>query len=237
MIHKYLILPFILTISITCQAQLLNNSRTTPYGIFKFSNQDSNAVNDLIQCCNKSLPVIADILKVKFDPNTIVEIFPNQTEYDRNIINYELAGSPAISENGKIQMVSPNAEIKVNYIPYPSRLMFVVHEYIHTCIDQIDPSLPMFLNEGLACYFGSYDFYRGVVEKYLVRLTFRPSIDQLLNHYNKIPGVDVYSFIFIDFLIKTEGQQDLLVILKNHSSIKSRNSEWLKFLDDLRLNN
>ena len=95
----------------------------------------------------------------------------------------------------------------------------------------------MFLNEGLACYFGSYDFYRGVVEKYLVRLTFRPSIDQLLNHYNKIPGVDVYSFIFIHFLIKTEGQQDLLVILKNHSSIKSRNSEWLKFLDDLRLNN
>jgi hypothetical protein len=111
--------------------------------------------------------------------------------------------------------------------------MFIVHEYVHISIDQINPSLPIFLNEGLACYFGSYDFYRGVVEKYLDQLTFKPSIDQLINNYDKIPGVDIYSFLFIDFLIKTEGQQNLRGILKNHSSINSRNSEWLKFLADI----
>ncbi len=208
MIHKTLRLLIILTVSISCHAQLLNNSRTTPYGIFKFSKQDSDAVDDLIQCCNINLPVIADILKVKFDTKTIVEIYPNQTEYDQNIINQDLAGSPAISGYGKIQMVSPNAEIKIDNIPYPSRLMFIVHEYVHLCIDQINPSLPIFLNEGLACYYGSHDFYRGVVEKHLDQLTFKPSINQLINSYNKIPGVDVYSFIFIDFLVKTEGQQN-----------------------------
>lgn len=237
MIHKPLILLVILTISISCHAQLLNKSRTTPYGIFKFSKQDSDAVDDLIQCCSKYLPVIADVLKVKIDTKTIVEIFPNQTEYDKNIINQDLAGSPAISGYGKIQMVSPNAEIKIDNIPYQSRLMFIVHEYVHSCIDQINPSLPIFLNEGLACYYGSHDFYRGVVEKYLDQLTFKPSINQLINSYDKIPGVDIYSFIFIDFLVKTEGQQNLLEILKNHSSINSRNSEWLKFLADLTLIN
>jgi hypothetical protein len=231
--YKQLILLIILTISISCHAQLLNNSQATPYGIFKFSIQDSEAVNDLIKCCNKSLPLIADILKVRFDPNTIVEIFPDQTEYDRNIINKNLAGSPAISGYGKIQMVSPNAEIRVVNIPYQSRLMFIVHEYVHLCIDQINPSLPIFLNEGLACYYGSHDFYRVVVEKYIDQLTFKPSIEQLINNYDKIPGVDIYSFLFIDFLIKTEGQQNLLKILKNHSSINSRNSQWLKFLADI----
>jgi hypothetical protein len=195
-----------------------------------------DSVNDLIKCCDINLPVIFDILKVEINPNTIVEVFPTQTEFDRNIINHELAGSPAISGYGKIQMVSPKAEIKIDKIPYQSRLMFIVHEYIHTCIDQINPSLPIFLNEGLACYYGSYDFYKGVVEIYLDQLTLKPSIDQLINNYYKIPGVDVYSFLFIDFLIKMEGLQNLPSILKNPTTIYSKTPEWFKFLSDLRLN-
>jgi hypothetical protein len=181
--------------------------------------------------------MIADVLKIKIDKATIVEVFPNQAEYDRNIINEDLKGSPAISGYGKIQMVSPRAEIKIENIPYQSRLMFIVHEYVHLSIDQISKSLPIFLNEGLACYYGSNDFYRAVVEKYLSQLTYTPSIEQLINDYDKIPGADVYSFLFIDFLIKTEGQQNLISIIKDHSSIKSRNLDWLKFMDSLKQKN
>lgn len=53
--------------------------------------------------------------------------------------------------------------------------------------------------------------------------------------YDKIPGVDIYSFLFIDFLIKTDGQLNLIAILKNHSSIKSRNSEWIRFIADIKV--
>jgi hypothetical protein len=234
MINNLLKLLLILTIPLSCQGQLLNNTRTTTQGIFKFSDQDKESVDDLIQCCGNNLPVIADILKVKFDLKTIIEVYPNQTEYDNKIINKILVGSPAISGYGKIQMVSPKATIKIDNIPYHDRLLFLIHEYVHTCIDQISPSLPTFLNEGLACYFGSNNFYRAVVDKCQFQLTSKPTVDQLINSYDNIPGIDVYSFLFIDFLIKTDGQQNLLATLKNHSSIRTKDSDWIKFLDDLK---
>jgi hypothetical protein len=224
----------ILTIPFSCQGQLLNNTKTTSQGIFKFSDQDKESVNDLIKCCRINLPVIADILEFKFDPKTIIEIYPNQTAYDNNIINKRLVGSPAISGYGKIQMVSPKASIKIDNIPYLDRLLFLIHEYVHICIDQISPSLPTFLNEGLACYYGSNKFYRTVVDKYQAQLTSKPTVDQLINSYDNIPGVDIYSFLFIDFLIKNDGQDKLLTTLKNHSTIKTKNSDWIKFLDELK---
>lgn len=233
-INKLFKLLSILAISYSCQAQVLNNSRTTPYGIFKFSDQDKETIDDLFQCCVNNLPRITNILKVNFDPKTIVEVFPNQTVYDQNIINKDLKGSPAISGDGKIQMVSPKATIKIANIPYPDRLLFLVHEYVHTSIDQINPSMPIFLNEGLACYFGSNNFYRTVVDKYRYQLNNRPTVDQLINNYDKIPGIDVYSFIFIDFLVKTDGEQNLLKTLKKHSDIKSKNNDWIKYLDSIK---
>jgi hypothetical protein len=236
MINNPLKLLLIFTILLSCQSQLLNNVRTTPQGIFKFSDQDKDCIDDLIQCCNNILPTIAEILKVEFDHETVIEVYPDQTEYDINIININFRGSPAISGYGKIQMVSPKATIKIDNIPYQDRLLFLIHEYVHTCIDQISPSLPTFLNEGLACYFGSNNFYRAVVDKYKAQLTSKPTVDQLINSYDVIPGADVYSFLFIDFLIKTAGQQNLSATLKNHSSIRTKDSEWIKFLDDLNQN-
>ena len=234
MINNLLKLLFILTISYPCQAQVLNNSRATPYGIFKYSDQDKETVDDLIQCCKNNLQKITDILKVNFDPKTIIEIFPNQTAYDENIINRDLKGSPAISGYGKIQMVSPKSSIKIASIPYPDRLLFLIHEYVHTSINQISPTMPTFLNEGLACYYGSNNFYRAVVDKYLDQLNNKPTVDLLINNYNMIPGVDVYSFLFIDFLVRTEGEQKLPAILKNHSSLNSKNNSWIKYLDSLK---
>jgi len=234
MINRLLKILLILTISYSCHAQVLNKSRITSYGVFKFSDQDKESVDDLILCCRNNLPKIADILQVNFDPKTLIEVFPNQTEYDQNIINKDLKGSPAISGYGKIQMVSPIASIKIANISYPDRLLFLVHEYVHTSIDQINPLMPTFLNEGLACYFGSRNFYQAVVDKYLDHVNNKPTVDQLINNYDKIPGVDVYSFIFIDFLVKTDGEKNLLKTLKDHSDIKSKNNNWIKYLDSLK---
>jgi hypothetical protein len=235
MINKLLKLLLFLTIPYSSQAQLLNNTRTTPLGIFKFSDQDKESIDDLIQCCENNLPKIADILKVKY-PKTLIEVYPSQTEYDKNILNKSLKGSPAISGFGKIQMVSPKSAIRIDSIPYRDRLLFLIHEYVHICVDQISPTLPEFLNEGLACYFGSYNFYRTVIFKYQDQLNNKPTVDQLTYSYDKIPGIDVYAFLFIDFLIKTEGQQNLLETLKNHSSIRIKNYDWIKFLDEIKQN-
>jgi hypothetical protein len=235
MINNTLKILIVLTISISCQAQILDDTKSTSVGVFRFSSQNKGVVDDLVKCCEQNLPKIAEVLNVKFNPKTIIEVYPDQKEYDNNIINKALTGSPAISGYGKIQMVSPSAPIKIPNIPYPDRLMFIVHEFVHTSIDQISPSMPTFLNEGLASYFGSNNFYRAVIEKYQDQLTLQPTIDLLINNYSKIPGVDVYSFLFIDFLVKTEGEQELLRTLKNHSSINSKNNDWIKYLDRLKL--
>jgi hypothetical protein len=49
-----------------------------------------------------------------------------------------------------------------------------------------------------------------------------------------IPGADVYSFLFIDFLVKADGEQKLPATLKNHSSLYSRNNNWIRYLDSLK---
>lgn len=92
------------------------------------------------------------------------------------------------------------------------------------------PSPPIFLDEGLACYFGSFRFYRAIADKYLDQLNIKPTVDQLTNYYDKIPASDVFSFLFIDFLIKTEGQQYISTIIRVPQSLKSKNSDWVKFL-------
>ncbi|HEX2919646.1 MAG TPA: hypothetical protein VHO50_00630 [Bacteroidales bacterium] len=220
----------------SCSSKNLKNSKTTPYGVFKYSDVDSELIDDLIGCCKTNLPDIESALNVKIHPETIIEVFPSQAEYDRKIINENLKGSPAISGYGKIQLVSPKAPIRIENIPYKERLWFLIHEYVHLSIDQIDPSLPIFLNEGLACYFGSYNFYKTVVSRYFDKLKSYPSIDQLTDNYDKIMGVDVYSFLFIVFIVRTEGQQNLVTVLRDHQSLRAKNGDWINFLEELKQN-
>lgn len=217
-----------------CKAQLLTDIKSTEFGTFKFSKQDKAVVDDLISTSGKNLRAIARTLRIEIDPNIMIEVYPNQNDYDQNIINSDLKGSPAISGNNKIQMVSPKSKIKLDTISYQNRLMFIIHEYVHLFFDKIEPSPPICLDEGLACYLGSYNFYKSIAVKYVRQLTQMPTITQLLENYYKIRAADLFSFLLVDFLVKSESLDRISTIIRNPQTIKERESEWTHYLSGYR---
>ena len=181
-----------------CKSQTLPLSCETRYGTFKFTKRDKAVIDDLIKTCDNYLYKISYDLELDINKNTIIEIYPSQAAYDDFIINPALKGSPAISGNGIIQLVSPKAKINKNSISYTDRLLFVIHEYVHLMVDQLETPPPIFLDEGLACYYGSYDFYNSIIKEHFGEIKTFPSIEKLQNQYYEIPAADLFSFMIID---------------------------------------
>lgn len=230
------LLIFVFLVQTGCRSQTFTYSRITSYGTIKYTAHDSIIINDLIMVCDERLNDISNALRLRTDNSIIIEIFPDQQEYDKHIMNNELKGSPAISGNGRIQLVSPLSKIKIDTISYINRLLFLIHEYVHVLIDQVEPAPPIFIDEGLACYFGSYTFYHAIVEQNAEKFTFFPTIEQLKNHYEEIPAADVFSFLFIDFLLNSTDSLKVSSLLRNPDILESYNSKWIEFTRNKFLN-
>lgn len=226
------ILLSILTLCSGCNSQTLPLSIETRYGTFKFSEKDKTIINDLIKTCDEYLYKISCDLELEIKENTIIEIYPNQAVYDKFIINPSLKGSPAISGNGIIQLVSPNAKIKIDSISYPDRLLFIIHEYVHLMVDQLESPPPTYLDEGLACYYGSFDFYHAFIKEHFGQIKSFPSIEQLQNHYNEIPAADIFSFLVVDYLINSYKEEPISKIIRQPISIISENAKWTQYITD-----
>ncbi len=212
-ILKWSIIVF-LGLQISCRSHELNHSVTTAFGRFNYSENDMNTITDLVHACNVHLPQISKDLNLQINNSVVIELYPSQDEYNRNIMNSDLKNSPAISGNGKIQIVSPLAKIRSGGLKYEDRLLFLIHEYIHLLIDKLKPEPPIFIDEGIACYYSSYDFYMSSTKKYLKQLNFTPSVEQLVNHYYDLPVPDLFSFLFIDYIVKSKGKDILPVLLR-----------------------
>ena len=212
-----------------CNSQTLPLSKATRYGTFKYTEYDKTSVEDIIKICDAQLNKISGDFKLKIDKNTIIEIYPSQTEYDRFIINPDLKGSPAISGNRVIQLVSPKSKIKIDTISYQNRLYFVIHEYVHIMLDQLDSPPPIYLDEGLACYYSSYDFYHSIIKEHFGEIKQMPTIEQLQNHYYEIPAADIFSFLVIDYLINSK-KEPISKILRQPAGILSENAQWIQYI-------
>ena len=68
-------------------------------------------------------------------------------------MNPEMRGFYAISGDGKIQLVSP-AHPAPHRLTYGDGLMVAVHEFTHLALDEVNPRLSSWLDEGAAVYFG-----------------------------------------------------------------------------------
>jgi hypothetical protein len=222
---------FLLAISISCgtSSQILNLSTISKYGIIKYGEHDVNVIKDLISTCDSYLDKIAADLNLDINEKTVIEIYPDQDSYDKEIMNSAFRGTPAISGNGRIQMVSPLSRIKIDTICYRNRLLFLIHEYVHIMLDKPDPAPPLFIDEGLACYYSSYSFYKAIADKYIGRIGTIPTTDQLINQYSILVAPDLFSFVFIDFLFQTGRSKLLPAIVRNQYNLGSLNSEWNKY--------
>ncbi len=231
-IRRLFLLPF-LFLYISCNPQGLDCVKETKYGKFKYCENDLNTISDLIRVCDEKLLTISSELNLQINDPVIIEVYPNQEEYSRNIMNPGLKESPAISGNGIIQIVSPKSKIKTDSIKYEDRLMFLVHEYIHILIDKLNNTPPIFIDEGIASYYSSFAFYKSSAQKYVKQINFIPTIEQLKNHYYKLPAPDLFSFLFIDFIVELEDKSILREILRHPEMIDKDelNDKWQRFIE------
>ncbi len=232
-IINVLILLFISLLPCNCSSQTLDYAKETKFGNFRYCKNDVNTINDLINATETNLPGICAELNLKLNNPITVEIYPSQEEYNKNIMNPDLRNSPAVSGSGKIQIVSPSAKIKIDSMTYEDRLMLLIHEYVHILIDNLEKTPPIFIDEGIASFYSSYGFYKSAAAKYVKQINFIPSIEQLLEDYNEITAPDLFSFIFIDFIVKLKGREILSEILRKSDFLvkEDLNLSWKRFVE------
>jgi hypothetical protein len=136
---------------------------------------------------------------------TTVEVYPDQASYDASIMNLSLRGSPAISGNGRVQLVSPRAQISQNWIPYGERLRFCVHELAHLYMNLIDPSMPEWMQEGTATLFGSPTMTGALLKEVVSRIPMPPTLDDVQSHYATTAAADLLSASLVGFVIEAYG--------------------------------
>lgn len=212
------IMFFLLVLSSSCISQELSYSLETRYGIFKCHLSDTGIIGDLLKICDIEISTISKELDIQIDNSITIEIYSNQEDYNYSIMNPLYKNSPAISGNLKIQMVSPLsalfAENKVGPISYHDKLYFLIHEYVHILIDKLENAPPLYLDEGIACFYSSRDIYLAAAEKYVRQINYIPTIEQLTNNYHTLPAPDLFSFLFIDFMVKTQGSSIITKLLR-----------------------
>lgn len=234
-IFNRIILFFLIgLLSTSCNSHELNYSLKSKYGEFKYSVSDTNTVRDLLSVCEQEIPAICRELKIDFDPSVIIEIYPDQESYNNSIINTDFKNSPAISGNQRIQLVSAlsplAAEDKIGSIKYADRMYFLIHEYVHILVDKLENSPPLFIDEGIASYYSSKVFYLDMASKYVKQINYIPSIDQLMNNYDEIPAPDLFSFLFIDYFIQTQGKEQLADLLRHPFKVEQLKDNWIDFV-------
>jgi hypothetical protein len=226
------VLSGMILLPLGCGSRELDRSVHSKYGTFRFSDRDSSIVRDLIAVCDTSLPAIVAELDLRIVDPVVLEIQPDQETYDRRILNPDMKGSPAISGNGKIQLVSPLAKINMEGLSRDDRLMLLVHEYIHVLIDGLEKEPPIFIDEGIASFYSSRGFYLTSARRYVKPIGFIPTIEQLRNHYRQIPAPDLFSFLFVEFIAQTKGRKALSGLLRSPEWLDREevNSGWKDFV-------
>lgn len=233
-ILTYVITLIMFGLTNSCSSQNLNYSLNTPYGKFKFSQSDSGIINELLSICNKEIPVISKALNIKIDQSITIEIYPKQEQYNSAIINPEFKHSPAISGDWKIQMVSPlsplEAEKKLGKISYHDKMYFLIHEYVHILMDKLETPPPLCIDEGVASFYSSKEFYLTAAKKYVKQIYFIPTIEQLMKSYHSIPAPDLFSCLLVDFLVQTQGKEILPRMIREPGYIRQFNDHWMDYI-------
>lgn len=182
--------------------------------VYSFTKTDSGAAKDIKAALDNNYQRICDDLEYQYRYKIQVNIYPDQKNYDENIVDKELIGSPAYSGIKEMHLVSPQSQIKISGIPYEERLLMAVHEFVHLMVDEINTDLPIWMDEGLAAYEGSSNIYEKFCRLYMPKLPLI-GLKDMEESYNKVSGADLYSYSAIRFIIEKFGLKKLNRLLRN----------------------
>jgi hypothetical protein len=151
--------------------------------------------------------------------SVMVEIYPDQSSFDEHVMDPEMRGFFAISGNGDtIQIVSP-ANPSPHKISYEDGVLVAVHEFAHLALDEINPNLPPWLDEGAAVYIGPHTPYTTVCQ---IAFPFEmiPSFEQLVNHYDEVQAPDLFAYTAVDFIVHEFGLETLNLLLRTPDDLE-----------------
>lgn len=166
-----------------------------------------------------------------------IEIYPDQASFDTHVMNQEMRGFFAISgDRHIIQMVSP-ANPWPHKISYQDGILVAVHEFAHLALDEVNPEIPTWLDEGTAVYVGPHKTYTTVCQ---IAFPFEmmPPFRQLEADYNSIPAPDLFAYTAVDFIVSEYGIEKLRKLLRSPEDLErvlgvSRavfEEEWQRFM-------
>lgn len=116
-------------------------------------------------------------------------------------------------------LVSPLSPIKVSGITREDRLQMAVHEFAHLLVDEINPNAPIWLDEGVACYEGSFDFYARVGRENMEKLP-KIGFAVLQDEYYNLPGADLYAFYAVSFIVDEYGYGAINKLIRNPEELE-----------------
>jgi RNA polymerase sigma-70 factor, ECF subfamily len=147
-------------------------------------------------------------LRCDFQRTVSVELFADQESLDRLGMNPRMRGSYAYSGDGRIQMVSPRNPVPNLPVGYETRVLIAVHELAHLVLNEVNPRLPLWLNEGVATFVGPHAPYSFVCRN---RFPFDrvPQLRDLQQSYATVPAADLFAFTVVDFIVAEYGMDAL----------------------------
>lgn len=196
-------------------------SVTSEPNLFKVVGHDipQNVVQDVANELARYGPEICRLLDHRCTNQVLVEVFPSQEALDQQGMNPEMQGYYAYSGRGIIQMVSPLQPIPGLETEYADRLQIAVHEYVHLVNDEINPAMPLWLDEGVAVYTAPHQLYETVTRRSFP-FEMVPRIEQLEESYETVPAADLFAFSLVEFIAAEYGQEKVNKLIRSPESIE-----------------
>jgi hypothetical protein len=200
---------------------------------------DRLTAQDVARAIESTAGGICSSLQTPCQFSTVVEIYPDQASFDQHVMNRHMRGYFAVSgQPYKIQLVSP-ANPQPHQISYRDGVQVAVHEFVHLALDEINPSLPAWLDEGTAVYFGPHDLYVSVCQS-AFPIELSPSFQQLTESYEDVTAPDLFAYAAVEFIVHEYGVDQLNQLLRSPEELEGIlgvspaefEARWRSFMKD-----
>lgn len=180
---------------------------------------DRQTAQDVAQAVRLDWERVCADLQTACEFRVVIEIYPDQAGFDRYVMNQAMRGYFAISGSPyTIQMVSP-ANPAPHKIAYADGVSVAVHEFVHLALDEINPALPAWLDEGTAVALGPHAMYTAVCEA-AFPFDMVPSFQKLMDAYASVPAADLFAYTAVDYLISRYGLASLHALIRAPDSFE-----------------
>ncbi len=196
---------------------------------------DAQILEDIGQTLKTNATSVCTSLQTPCTFDVMVEVYADQADFDEHVMNPDMRGFYAISGVGRIQMVSP-ANPAPHQITYADGVSIALHEFVHLALDEIEPDLPTWLDEGTAIYLGPHAIYDQACHGNFP-VEYIPSLNTLITAYDQVPAADLFAYTAVAYLVRDYQLVGLNALFRGASlesisglSLNAFEENWKQYL-------